>query len=102
MANGSALLFRDAVQEDAPALNRLQNDVIRETFSSDSDVERPVSETAFYLQCMLKNDYPCLLVFGGDQLAAFGALEHWDPAAGGFKPPLSDEITKDFKNSWRY
>lgn len=84
----SKLSFRDATISDAQALNDLYNSAIREHTALEWDVERPLSETESYLKYMIQDEYPCILVFEGDELVAFAAFERFTVGDGQSCCPL--------------
>ena len=78
----SGFTFRDATEADAKDLNELYNSVIKEETSLEWDEERPLPEHEFYLKSMICDEYPCLLVYEGDLLVAYGSLERWTVGEG--------------------
>lgn len=78
----SGFTFRDATAADAKDLNELYNSVIKEEISLEWDEERPLSEHEFYLKSMICDEYPCILVYEGNLLVAYGSLERWTVGEG--------------------
>ena len=67
----------------------LYNSAIREQTALEWDQERPVEEQEFYLDWMMDQSYPVILVYEEGELVAFGALERWTVGSG--KPLYSSK-----------
>lgn len=82
----AGITFRDATVADAKDLNELYNSIIGEETSLEWNEKRPLAEHEFYLDWMIQNDYPCILVYEGDVLIGYGSLERWIVGDGGSFP----------------